>query len=88
MSSEEQKQPSMIGGHAKYVQGAVSDLLGYATGKDTKDAAVQEMREAKAQNDTGPPAQSGILGTVESAAGKVTGCEGMVEEGEARKPQA
>ena len=67
MSSEEQKQPSMIGAHAKvsvfkvssrassltfwqYVQGAVSDMLGY-DGKDTKSEAVQEMRDAKVLTD-------------------------------------
>ncbi len=30
--------------------------------------------------------QSSILGTVENAAGKITGCEGMVEEGQKRMP--
>lgn len=43
------------------------------------------MREARAQ-DTSAPTQSGVLGTVENLAGKVTGCEGMEKEGEARGP--
>lgn len=75
----------MVGAHAKYVQGAVSDALGYETGKDTKNEAVQEMRNAKAQSDNGPPAKSNLLGSIESAAGSAAGCEGMVEEGKERK---
>jgi len=43
------------------------------------------MRDAKAQ-DTSTPTQSGVLGTVENVVGKVTRCEGMEKEGEARKP--
>lgn len=73
--------------HKQYVQGAVSSALGYETGEQTKSEAVQEMREAKDQNSTGPPAKSGILGTVESTIGRVTGCEGMEDEGQARMPQ-
>lgn len=41
------------------------------------------MREANAQSD--PPTQSTVLGTIENAAGKLTGCEGMVDEGKSRK---
>jgi len=43
------------------------------------------MREANKQSEGGPPMQSGILGSLESAAGSLTGCEGMVNEGETRK---
>lgn len=43
------------------------------------------MREANKQSEAGPPMQSSILGSVESAAGSLTGCEGMVNEGETRK---
>ncbi|KAJ9602950.1 hypothetical protein H2200_012730 [Cladophialophora chaetospira] len=78
-------QASMVGGHVKYVQGAVSSALGYETGEQTKADAVQEMKDAKAQSD-GQPAQSSILGNIESAAGKVTGCEGMAAEGQQRIP--
>lgn len=67
------------------MQGAVSDALGYETGKDTKSEAVQEMRDAKAQSDSAPPAKSNVLGSLESAAGSAAGCEGMVEEGKERK---
>lgn len=60
-------------------------MLGYESGEQTKADAVQEMKDAKAQPDS-QPSQSTILGTVENAAGKVTGCEGMVEEGQQRVP--
>ena len=69
----------------QYVQGAVSSALGYETGEQTKADAVQEMKDAKAQSD-GQPTQSSILGTFENMAGKVTRCEGMVEEGQQRIP--
>merc|ERR1712230_250585 len=85
-SSDSQSQPSMLGGHAKYVQGAVSSALGYESGQQTKEAAVQEMRDAKAQS-SDQPTQSTLLGSVEKTAGQVTGCEGMVEEGQERIPQ-
>lgn len=77
------EQPSMIGAHVKYVQGAASSALGYETGEQTKQEAVQEMREAK--NNSDPPTQSTILGSVEQAAGNLTGCEGMQDEGKSRK---
>ena len=63
----------------------MSSALGYETGAQTKEDGLQEMRDAK-QADTSAPTQSGVLGTVENLAGKVTGCEGMEKEGEARKP--
>ncbi|KIW64226.1 hypothetical protein PV04_09177 [Phialophora macrospora] len=78
-------QPSMVGGHVKYVQGAVASTLGYESGEQTKADAIQQMKDAKAQSD-GQPTQSSILGTVENAAGKLTGCEGMAQEGQQRIP--
>lgn len=44
------------------------------------------MREAKNQSE-GAPTQSNILGTVEKAAGDLTGCEGMQDEGKSRQTQ-
>jgi len=44
------------------------------------------MKDAQAQSGDGPPAKSRILGLAESAAGKVTGCEGMQAEGQQRLP--
>ncbi|OAP63107.1 hypothetical protein AYL99_02334 [Fonsecaea erecta] len=95
MSSDQrssESQPSMLGGHVKastYVQGAVSSAVGYESGAQTKAEAVQEMKDAKAQSDSsqGQPTQSSLLGTVENAAGKVTGCEGMVDDGMKRLPE-
>ena len=69
----------------QYVQGAVSSALGYESGQQTKAEAVQQMKDANAQP-SGAPTQSSILGTVENAAGKVTGCEGMEKEGQERIP--
>jgi len=82
----------MLGGHVKYVQGAVSSALGYESGQQTKADAVQEMKDANSQSQPqspGPdaaPTQSSVLGTVEKTAGQVTGCEGMVQEGQQRMP--
>lgn len=42
------------------------------------------MREANQQSE-GQPAQSNILGSIENAAGRLTGCEGMENEGKSRQ---
>lgn len=47
------------------------------------------MKDAQAQSSSSEsdrPTQSRVLGIVESAAGKVTGCEGMEAEGQQRLP--
>jgi len=77
----------MVSGHLKYAQGAISSTLGYETGEQTKQAGLQEMRDAKAaQPDTSSDHSSGgVLGSVENMAGKMVGCEGMEKEGEERK---
>ncbi|KEF53073.1 uncharacterized protein A1O9_10981, partial [Exophiala aquamarina CBS 119918] len=69
-----------------YVQGTVSSALGYESGEQTKNDAVKEMKGVQAQSADSPPAKSRVLGVVESAAGKVTGCEGMEAEGQQRLP--
>jgi len=76
----------MLGGHVKYVQGAVSSALGYESGQQAKSDAVQEMKDAQASSSPDAPTQSSVLGTVEKAAGQVTGCDGMVGEGQKRMP--
>lgn len=50
---------------------------------------MQEMKDAKdaSSSSAQQPTQSSILGNLEAAAGKVTGCEGMVEEAQQRMPQ-
>ncbi|KIV93604.1 hypothetical protein PV10_04806 [Exophiala mesophila] len=85
-SSTSDSNPSLLGGHAKYVQGAVSSALGYPSGEQIKDEAVQEMKAAHSSSDSGPPTKSSLLGTVESAAGSITGCEGMQADGQNRLP--
>lgn len=60
--------------------------MGYESGEQTKSEAVKEMKDAQAQSSDGPPAKSRVLGVVENAAGKVTGCEGMEAEGQQRLP--
>ena len=75
--------PGMIAAHLNYVKGAAATALGYQSGEQTKQTAVEQMREANKQG--GPPQQSGILGSVEQAAGNLTGCEGMQNEGQSRK---
>ena len=81
--SNQNEQPSMVGAHLNYVKGAAASALGYESGDQTKQQAVEDMREANKQGDA--PSQSNILGSVESAAGNLTGCEGMQNEGESRK---
>lgn len=86
IAQPESYNPSESNPKTQYVQGAVSSALGYESGEQTKSEAVQEMKDAQAQSSSGPPSKSGILGTVENAAGKVTGCEGMEAEGQQRLP--
>lgn len=73
----------MIGAHARYAQGAVSSALGYESGEQTKKEAIEEMRDARDQQDV--PSQNTLLGKVENAAGNLTGCEGMQNEGKSRQ---
>ncbi|KAK5938505.1 hypothetical protein PMZ80_009476 [Knufia obscura] len=77
-------QPSMVGGHLNYIKGAAASALGYESGEQTKQAAVEQMREANKQSE-GAPAQSNVLGGIEKAAGNLTGCEGMQNEGQSRQ---
>jgi hypothetical protein len=51
----------------------------------TADTSSTTADTPKAQSDSNPPAKSNVLGSIESAAGSATGCEGMVEEGKERK---
>lgn len=51
---------------------------------ETKDAAVEEMRAAKAQSE-GDPAKNETMGKVEEKLGGAVGCEGMVGEGKERQ---
>jgi len=73
----------MVAGHLNYIKGAAASALGYESGEQTKKEAVEEMREANKGTDA--PSQSNILGGIEKAAGNLTGCEGMQNEGDSRK---
>lgn len=64
----------------------MSSALGYSSGEQTKDEAVQEMKAAQSSSDSGPPSKSSLVGTVESAAGSITGCEGMQADAQNRLP--
>lgn len=58
-----------------------------ASAADTKSAAVDEMRAAKALNDNsqGSVAKNEKVGMVEEKVGGAVGCEGMVGEGRVRR---
>lgn len=47
--SDPTQNPSQLHGHATYVAGAAKEALGFESGKDDKEYAVQEMRAAKEQ---------------------------------------
>ncbi|KAJ4353187.1 uncharacterized protein N0V89_004913 [Didymosphaeria variabile] len=90
MSSNQQNQPGLIGGHAQYVKGAAEEMVGQVTGLPTwkssgqedKTAAVDAMKKASENRDT-----SKGLGGVEEKAGNLVGCEGMQKEGAESKKQ-
>lgn len=88
MSDQQNDNPSLIAGHAKYVQGAAASAMGYESGEATKNAAIEEMQRAQSKTGGQQPAQSGILGTVEQKAGELAGCEGMKDEGKERQQGA
>ncbi|KAI4197350.1 MAG: hypothetical protein LQ350_005971 [Teloschistes chrysophthalmus] len=87
------ENPSMLHGHAAYVAGAAKEAVGTYVSSDpswkssateTKDAAVAEMRAAKAQSQ-GEPGKNETMGKVEEKLGGAVGCEGMVGEGKDRQ---
>ena len=91
MSSDQQQQPSLIGGHAQYVKGAAESAVGAATGSEAwnssaatdKQAGIDAMKAASANRD----ANRDGFGKVEEMAGKAAGCEGMEKEGAASKTE-
>ncbi|KAI4253671.1 MAG: hypothetical protein LQ352_003559 [Teloschistes flavicans] len=87
------ENPSMLHGHAAFVAGAAKEAVGNYVSSDpswktsaseTKDAAVAEMRAAKAQSE-GQPGKNETMGKVEEKLGGAVGCEGMVGEGKERQ---
>ncbi|KAF2970264.1 hypothetical protein GQX73_g3277 [Xylaria multiplex] len=88
MSSNENKQPSLIGGHTEYAKGAAEATIGNITGSQAwkssgehaKSHAVNTMKAAGERRDP-----SHGFGVAEQKLGEVTGCGGMVHEGAASK---
>lgn len=83
----------MLHGHAAYVAGAAKEAIGThissdpswkTSGTETKNAAVEEMRAAKAQSE-GDPGKNETVGKMEEKLGGAVGCEGMVGEGKDRQ---
>ncbi|CAJ2509986.1 Uu.00g058860.m01.CDS01 [Anthostomella pinea] len=90
MSSGNNQQPSLIGGHAEYVKGAAEATIGNVTGSEpwkasgeqAKAHAVDTMKAAGEQRDA-----SKGFGSIEQKAGALAGCEGMEKEGAASKKE-
>ncbi|KAI1180342.1 hypothetical protein F4777DRAFT_574103 [Nemania sp. FL0916] len=88
MASNDNNQPSLIGGHAEYVKGATEATIGNVTGshawkssgEQIKAHAVDTMKAAGERRDP-----SHGFGTAEQKLGEVTGCKGMAHEGAASK---
>jgi len=86
-SSDNSNQPGLVASHAQYIKGAAVEGVGNLTGAqdwkqsgaEQKEHAVQEMKAASEHRD---PAKDGY-GKPEEVAGKLTGCEGMIKEGQA-----
>ncbi|RWA13832.1 hypothetical protein EKO27_g1264 [Xylaria grammica] len=92
MSSNDNNQPSLVGGRTEYVKGAteqhtdklVKAAIGNMTGshawkssgKQAKSHAVDTM---KAAGERGDPSHG--FGVAEQKLGELTGCEGMANEG-------
>ncbi|KAL3420013.1 hypothetical protein PVAG01_08512 [Phlyctema vagabunda] len=93
-STNNNNNPSLIGGHAQFAKGYVEEALGNATGsrewqesgKADSAQGIQAMKAAGEQRKTDP--QTGAAGGVnpttakmEEVAGRLAGCEGMEKEG-------
>ncbi|KAH7310561.1 hypothetical protein B0I35DRAFT_481864 [Stachybotrys elegans] len=88
--SDNQNQPSLVGGHVQYVKGATEATIGNltgsqpwkASGEQDKAAGLDTLKKAGEQRD---PSQG--YGKIEEMAGKATGCEGMRVEGARSKQE-
>ncbi|OCL01295.1 hypothetical protein AOQ84DRAFT_307016 [Glonium stellatum] len=87
-SNDQEQHPGLVAGHAQYIKGAAVNTIGKlsgsqewsASGEETKQHAVEAMREAGEKRD---PNQG--FGKTEETLGKTLGCEGMQKEGAASK---
>ncbi|KAL3151469.1 hypothetical protein ABBQ38_012470 [Trebouxia sp. C0009 RCD-2024] len=100
MSSTGKEQASLTGAHVQYVKGVAEEAIGSVTGSEAwqksgqqdKQSAVDDMRAAssdrkEAQEQRAAEGGSWVAkeGAVEAAAGKLSGCAGMQQEGEMKK---
>jgi len=93
-SNPPQNQPGMVAAHAEYIKGATESTIGNLTGSHAwTSSGEQDKAHAKASlqaaSQNRDPARDGY-GKVEEMAGKLTGCEGMRQEGaaSAQKPRS
>ncbi|KAK0643699.1 hypothetical protein B0T16DRAFT_187931 [Cercophora newfieldiana] len=81
------QQPGLMASHAEYIKGAAETTIGNLTGSHAwTTSGEQDKAHAKAAmkaaTENRDPAASGY-GKAEELAGKLTGCEGMRQEGAA-----
>ncbi|KAL9130693.1 MAG: hypothetical protein Q9217_001172 [Psora testacea] len=78
---------SLISVHVKETLGSYTSTDMQTAGSAEKQAALDEMRAAKAQSDAqgGDLTKNTTLGKVEQTLGSATGCEGMAEEEQKRQ---
>ena len=81
------QQPGLMASHAEYIKGAAESTIGSMTGSHAwTTSGEQDKAHAKAAmkaaTENRDPAASGY-GKAEELAGKLTGCEGMRQEGAA-----
>ncbi|KAG5973967.1 hypothetical protein E4U55_000162 [Claviceps digitariae] len=85
MSDSTTQQPGLVQGHVQYVKGVAEATIGNVTGSNPwkssgeqdKAAGMSAMKEAGEKRD----ASAQGFGKAEELAGKLTGCDGMKQEG-------
>ncbi|SPQ23860.1 696bcd31-f2ba-463a-8b3c-dadc9bf90e82 [Thermothielavioides terrestris] len=82
-----QPQTGLWAGHAEYIKGAAESTIGSLTGSESwRASGAQDKARARAALQTAlegrDPAKTGY-GRAEELAGRLTGCEGMRQEGAA-----
>ncbi|KAK3361157.1 hypothetical protein B0T24DRAFT_599506 [Lasiosphaeria ovina] len=90
--NQQQQQPGLVAGHATYIKGAAESAIGSAMGSHAwttsgEQAKASAKASLKAATENRNPATDGY-GRAEEIAGRVTGCEGMRQEGAASKPHS
>ncbi|CAG8467509.1 8392_t:CDS:2 [Cetraspora pellucida] len=91
MSSD--KEPSKIGGDAKYYQGVVQESVGKALGNEQMqtDGTAKKLEgqsEAEAAKVAGQQKKEKVIGNVKETTGSALGNEQMEAEGRERKQNA